>query len=242
MKYVGIDACKSGWVAVILGEDREVCEVYSTIADMWNSHKDAQRIFIDIPVGLAAHGDRLADAEMRRALPRGFKSSIFNTPVRDAVHARSKGAAKSINKKLTGKSLSEQSLGICQKIREVDLWLQDNRSAWERIHESHPEACFYLCAGHALGYGKKDFLGSLERLRIIEKHIPRAERMLMSVRNEHSRTNVAADDVLDAMILAVTARECKGVPHFFPAGLDEPPRDETGLPMAIWYHDFTNIL
>ena len=65
--------------------------------------------------------------------------------------------------------------------------------------------------------------------------------MLVSVRNKYGRSIVAGDDVLDAFVLALTARECEGKPTFFPARRDEPPRDEKGLPMAIWYHDSKSV-
>ena len=77
----------------------------------------------------------------------------------------------------------------------------------------------------------------MERFRIIRKFIPGLEPFMVAVRKAHPRSRVASDDVLDSCILAVTARECGGAPKFLPTGSDEPPRDETGLPMAIWYHE-----
>ncbi|CCH49560.1 DUF429 domain-containing protein [Pseudodesulfovibrio piezophilus] len=240
MKYVGVDACKCGWMAAIMDKTGVRCEVFPEFAGIWDAHSDIQRLFVDIPVGLAAEGDRGADMEARRFLPPGFKSSIFNTPVRKALYARTNAEAKSINQELTGKSLSEQSLGISKKIREVDRWLQAHQKEQGKVFESHPEICFIHCAGGPLSYGKKDFLGTLERMKIVRKFVKSAEDLLVSVRERYTRTNVAADDILDAMVLAVVAKECDGRPSFFPAGVEEPPQDETGLPMAVWYHDFSN--
>lgn len=239
MKYVGVDGCKGGWLAISLGEsEHEGIEwsLFETFAQLWSNCNDAQYLFVDIPVGLAGAGTREADQEARRALSSCLKSSIFNTPVRKAVYAATKAEAKSINQKLSGKSLSEQSLGIMKKILEVDRFIQAHAEGRVKIFESHPEVCFGALAGQPLSYGKKDLLGGLERLKIIRNFVPNAEEILVSVRKMHVRSKVEGDDVLDACILALTARECKGNPMFFPAGRSEPPRDETGLPMAIWYH------
>ena len=72
---------------------------------------------------MAGSGTREADQEARNALPSKLKSCVFNTPVRKAVYAGTKIEAKSINEKLSGKSLSEQSLGLIGKIWEVDMFL-----------------------------------------------------------------------------------------------------------------------
>lgn len=242
MKYVGVDGCKGGWLAVSLDGDAAWCGMFTTFGELWADHKDAQCLFVDIPIGLPASGDRQADVMARQALPSSFKSTIFNTPVRKAVYAKTKDEARAVNRELSGKSLSEQSLGIIGKIIEVDMFLQEAPAAVARVFESHPEICFSRLAEGALQYRKKDVLGALERLRLIRKFVPEVEKMMMDVRARYSRAKVEGDDMLDAFVLALSARGCSGTPQFFPSGLDMPPRDETGLPMAIWYHDFTNTV
>lgn len=236
MKYVGVDGCKGGWFAVGLDENRVEYGVFDTFAGIFDNHNDMQRCFVDIPIGLPESGDREADKEARAALPSHLKSSIFNVPVRSAVYAVSKNEAKSVNKKLTGKSLSEQSIGIVPKIREVDSFLRNHPDVQARVFESHPETCFVHIMGQDVKYRKKDFLGGLERFRIIRNFVFNLEEMLGSIRNDYPLSKLGSDDILDAFILALTARECKGKPFFFPVGRNQPPRDEMGLPMAIWYH------
>lgn len=237
MKYVGVDGCKGGWIAVGLDENRVEWDVFDSFAGIFDNHNDLQVCFVDMPIGLPASGNREADSAARKALPSHLKGSIFNVPVRSAVYAASKSEAKSINEKLTGKSLSEQSLGIVPRIREVDEFLQKRTDLQEQVFESHPETCFIRLSGADTRYRKKDFLGELKRFRIIRNFVPNLEDILISIRNDHPQSKVGNDDVLDAFILALTARECKGTPRFFPEGLKTPPRDETGLPMAIWYHE-----
>ncbi len=239
MKYMGVDGCRGGWFAVSLEKGSVKWSLCETFARLLDNHNDADCVFVDIPIGLPAAKTREADQEARRYLPSHLKSCVFNTPVRPAIHAASKGEAKSINKKLTGKSLSEQSLGLIKKIAEVDSVLQTRPEFRHTVFESHPEICFALLAGHPPGYGKKDFLGCLERFKTIRNLVPDLKDVLVSVRKSHPCSMVKCDDVLDSFALALTARGCKGKPSFFPVGSDEPPRDETGLPMAIWYHNFT---
>ena len=78
--------------------------------------------------------------------------------------------------------------------------------------------------------------GIEERLTILSRHLENAKLLYEKALDAFTRKTVARDDIVDAMILAVTARESRGSLTPMP---DPPERDETGLPMAIWYHDFT---
>jgi len=244
MKGVGIDGCRGGWLAVWTGDGKDwESALYPDMASVWADHGDADALFADIPIGLPDHGSRLADTLARRLLgPRG--ASVFNAPVRGAARAMAdqgvppaerRARAKGINRQLSGKSLSEQSLSVVEKILEMDSFLSAAPEARGKVFEAHPEVCFALAGGAPMVHAKKDFLGGLERLRLVQRWIPDAQAMLASVRALHPRSMVDADDVLDAMILGAGAHCCQGRPASMP---DPPERDGTGLPMAIWYHDF----
>jgi predicted RNase H-like nuclease len=246
MKSMGIDGCRGGWLAVWTGDGAGwECGLYPTVADLWADHADTAIMFADIPIGLPASGSRQADTLARQRLgPRA--SSVFSVPVRPAAMAMGrddtplterKAMAKAINRQLSGKSLSEQTLGIVPKIIEMDAFLHATPEAPDRVFEAHPEICFSLAAGAPMVHAKREFPGGLERLRLVQRRIPDAQAMLASVRARHVRSMVGADDVLDAMILAACAHCCQGRPAPMP---DPPERDETGLPMAIWYHDFNH--
>ncbi|WP_419786120.1 DUF429 domain-containing protein [Pseudodesulfovibrio sp.] len=235
MWYVGVDACKGGWFAVGLGPDGARSALCREFSEVWELYGPITRVFVDMPVGLPERGVREADAEARKALPAHLSSTIFNTPVRRAVYAATKDEAKSINRELTGKSLSEQSLGIVKKIREVDTYLRAHPEVRDMVFESHPELCFGCLNGGFPSFAKKDLLGGLERFRIIRDFMPEVEFLLADSRRLHPRTIVAGDDMLDACILAVAARESGRPPRFHPAGLQRPETDAEGLPMAIWH-------
>jgi predicted RNase H-like nuclease len=246
MKGVGIDGCRGGWFAVWTRDGtRWECALYPDIATVWRDHADAAALLADIPVGLPGQGTRLADGLARQRLgPR--KASVFNVPARQAALAMGredtpqavrKATARETNRMLSGKSLSEQSLGIVPKILEMDAFLLATPAARGRVFEAHPEVCFSLAGGAPMVYSKKEFLGGLERLRLVEQWIAAAQAMLADARGRYPRAAVATDDMLDAMILAASAYCCQGRPTPMP---DPPECDETGLPMAIWYHDFNN--
>ncbi len=60
-------------------------------------------------------------------------------------------------------------------------------------------------------------------------------RYIIQTLQKFLRKEVARDDIVDALVLAVTAKESGGALRPLP---DPPERDKTGLNMAIWYHDF----
>lgn len=155
MRYVGVDACKAGWLAVGLDRESPAALVCETFPEVWQWAGDGALLFVDIPIGLPAEGTRAADRAARQALPGHLKSTIFNTPVRRAVYAESKEVAREVNRKLAGKSLSEQSLGIMRKIKDVDSFLQTRPEARGSVFESHPETCFGRLTGRFPAHGKK---------------------------------------------------------------------------------------
>ncbi|NDV18173.1 DUF429 domain-containing protein [Pseudodesulfovibrio sp. JC047] len=237
MKHVGIDGCKKGWFAVWTTNTHWFFELYPTFEAVWQAHSNAALLLVDMPVGLPETGTRQADTLTRHQLgPR--KSSLFNTPVRSAVYARSKQAAKVQNRQLSGKSLSEQSLSIIPKIRELDQVMQSFPDARSKCFEAHPERCFASLGGEPQPFSKKDIVGIMDRVALLETHIPGLREFIAAVRTTHPMSHVAGDDILDACVLAVTAQRGKAGLRPIP---DPPEIDATGLPMAIWFNDRHDI-
>jgi predicted RNase H-like nuclease len=234
MKFVGVDGCKVGWCAAWVADGRWDVDVYASFSDLWDEHRDAESVLVDIPIGLADDADRKAEKLLRERLG-ARRSSVFNTPAREAVHAGSKEAARAINRKASGKSLSEQSLGIMKKIAEVDLFLTAHCRAVEKVFESHPELAFAMAGGAPMKYPKRDTPGVVERYEILTRFVPDVRGLLDRVRTTHPASRVAGDDVFDALILAVTGRQGEGRLRSLP---DPAERDAKGLPMAIWYAEF----
>lgn len=136
MSAVGVDACKGGWIAVVLrDEGKPEAHYLPDIGTLTSAIPDAQSVAIDIPIGLPEAGHRAADAAARALLgPR--RSSVFNTPVRAALTAPNYATANAISVELTGSGLSQQSFALGVKILEVDAWLS---SAPCPVWEVHPD-------------------------------------------------------------------------------------------------------
>jgi predicted RNase H-like nuclease len=237
MFYVGVDGCKKGWFAVKLPErnDWEI-NLFPNIKELWQQYKDANLILIDIPIGLPhrAHKVRSCDTEARKLLVER-RSSVFPVPCRRAVWSdnyKDYEKVSKINKEETGRGLSLQTFGIIPKIREVDQFLSDNVSARSRIREIHPEVCFWaLNDKRPMEYSKKNEKGIQERKSILMSVYPDSEGIFEDA-ERNLRKEVARDDILDALVAAVTAYKGRQGLKSIP---EKPELDSHGLPMEMIY-------
>ena len=233
MQYIGVDACKKGWFAVSINPV-EGCEIgiFETFGDLWNSFQGKALVLVDIPIGLPDSGKRQCDVEARKLL-KERASSVFPVPCRLAIYAPTYEKACRINQKTLGVKLSVQTWNIVGKIREVDDLLCKNNKARQRVRESHPEICFRALAdGRPMVHYKKKGRGFSERLKLLKSVNPAAERIANFAINGFLRKDLARDDILDAIVLAVSASA--GVDSLVSIP-DNPARDAMGLPMEITY-------
>lgn len=233
MEFVGVDGCKKGWFAVALGSGLNwTIDVYKTIDELWNSMNSPSLMFIDIPIGLPEVNRRACDFEARKLLGRRA-ASVFAVPCRSALQAKNYRQACRINKQATGVKLSIQSWNIFSKIKEIDNWLQRNRKARPSVRESHPELCFWALAGkHIMAHSKKTAQGFAERYWILKKSYPQSGSIVEQALDQFRRKDLARDDILDALVLAVAARFSAGKPKTVPPN---PSMDQKGRPMEIAY-------
>ncbi|MDF2874107.1 MAG: hypothetical protein K0R22_790 [Sporomusa sp.] len=239
-KCVGIDSCKKtgkhyGWAVFWIEDDGGYgFGVYPAIADIMAEHHDAACILIDIPIGLPeteAENRLRPDRELRGRL-KGKSSSVFNTPCRQAVYSQDKLEAKAVNLTITNKSLSEQSLGFSQKIREVDEFLQLNSQYIGCLRESHPEYGFALLAGgRPLISRKTEDSGYTERREVLKQYFADTENALKEIMSQYPKRLL--DDFVDAMALAVVG--VAGMQRGFATIPGQPAKDSRGLPMEIVY-------
>ncbi len=245
--FTGIDGCRAGWFAVCLYEDFSVKEMAGGLLDTEGIEelcKDSELALIDIPIGLKSSIDsshtvagRVCDSLLRREL--GKKApSVFAVPLREAVYAKDYGEARAINRRFTGKSLSVQSWNLCDKIRKIDSLMRKSSCCRKVLRESHPELCFCKLKGKQIKYGKKTAEGREERLEVLGRFLPREvflslKEFYLSASGRYRRDEVRPDDVLDAVVLAVTASlsntyTLKGLPPI-------PEHDRKDLPMQVLY-------
>lgn len=210
----GVDACKGGWVAVVI-DDRRFTDslLAATFAQMLRALADATAVGVDIPIGLPSEGARPADLEARRFMgPR--RSSVFPTPPRTALVAATYADAREVVP-----SLSAQSFALRAKILEVETCLE------ERVFEVHPEVSFAALAGRHLPYSKRSWNGQMERRRLLATAGIELPDALMA-------GQAPADDVLDATVAAWSAaRKARGEAATLPS---DPPL-QAGRRVAIWY-------
>lgn len=228
-----MDGCRKGWFAVALSSGSNwSIEVYKTIDELWNAMNSPSVMLIDIPIGLPDSNRRICDGQARKLLGRRG-SSVFAVPCRQALKAKSYRQACRINKRVMGFKISIQTWNIAAKIKEVDTWLQNTQSAQRRVRESHPELCFWALAGrHVMAHSKKTAQGFAERYSILKKIYPQSVSIVKQALNQFRRKDLGRDDILDALVLAISARFSAGKPKTVPL---KPMVDKKGLAMEIVY-------
>lgn len=237
-KYVGVDWASKGWFGVVLRDDDTwETDHFPTIWSLWKRHSDASRILVDIPIGLPADGRRACDVEARQKLGRQGRS-VFYTPIRRAVYQHNLDDAKEINEK-AGYSIQNQAWSVVPRIREVDEFLDMNPGGRDRLYETHPELCFYSLNGRETVPSKKTEAGIERRKALVADEHPDAMTIYEEARKKYLTPGYASflsaeDDILDALVAAVTAQRPMAELSRLPVDTD-PPLDERGLPMQMVY-------
>jgi predicted RNase H-like nuclease len=234
--YFGVDGCRAGWVAIGRSDHAFSMGLFSTIEELWEVCRSAELILVDIPIGLP-DGDmpqRDCDVRARKLLGWPRRTSVFPPPCREALATGSYREACECNRAVIGRGLSRQSWGISGKIREVDELLRRSEGARKKCLEMHPEVCFWsLAGGKPMQYNKKKGAGFGERLDVLESCIPGASEIASQALSRFRRSEVAPDDIADAVAGAVTGLLSEGRLRSLPG---RPPRDAEGLPMRMVYY------
>lgn len=228
---VGMDGCRGGWVVLTsAGGHLLSCRVLSTISEAVDG-LSIEALAIDIPIGLPNSSYRSCDVAAKKVLGER-RSSVFMTPVRDALLAPSYAEALEISRERTGKGFSRQAYALRKRVLEVEVWLQANPKLCDSIIETHPEVGFASRAEMPPLASKHGEVGLSQRLALLEALRPGwsvAELMAATVNSKCKR-----DDFLDAaMCLIVAEEKAAGRAQHLPKG--EPELDRLGLPMRIWY-------
>lgn len=219
----GVDGCKAGWVAVILRDGRfQTAGVFPRLLELTRQLPHLHVIAVDIPIGLPAKDPRRADVEARRFIgPR--RSSVFLTPPRPVLEARSYGEARRICRQAFGRGVTAQSYALRGKILEAEEIARSDG----RLIEVHPEVSFRALAGRALEFAKRTWNGQMERRRLLSE----AEIVLPDRLPEAGKA--APDDVVDAAAAAWSA-------HRFACGEagrlpPQPESESEARTWTIWY-------
>lgn len=232
-EYVGVDWAGKQWVVSIYDGDHLECEVLPTIFNIWQKYgKNAERILVDIPIGLTSGEIRNCDMEAKAILSEaGLGSSLFYTPTRPAVQQQTIEDAKEVQN--ADYSIQNQAWSIVPRIREVDVFLQETEDARDVILESHPELCFLGLDNRSddkLGQ-KSGSDGIDDRQEILRDHIGEGfdddydeiKDQLMEPQYAPALGPSNEDDILDSIVMALTAK--KGDFASLPEGEDSQQYD-----------------
>jgi predicted RNase H-like nuclease len=231
----GVDGCPAGWIVALACMRHErlhslkfvLCPHFDDVL-----HLDAAPtvVAVDMPIGLLPEpqpGGRICDRQARRLLGRRA-SSVFSPPSRRILQAAQYDEVRT-------HGLSRQAFGILPKVREVDRLMSP--ALQNTIYEAHPELAFTAAAGAPMRYNKKTAAGREERLRalaqVAEPRLRHPAQLLTQGLRAFKRTQAAADDLLDAMVLTRTAyRIATAQATCLPS---HPPTDPLSLRMEIWF-------
>jgi len=234
MNYIGADGCKDGWFCVSLGESKVWSyRVISDTQTLGEYFTHANNALIDIPIGLLDSGtdERHCDTQARKILKQPRASSVFPAPARQSLQATDYQNALVVNRESTGRGLSKQTWAIVPKIREIDNLLLSRLDLQGIVRECHPELCFWALNGKsAMQYNKKKKEGKQERLIVLERYFTQCYELFEQASSEFLRRQVAHDDIIDAMVCAVTAKYGYNNYAIVPA---MPAKDTNDLPMEM---------
>ena len=212
-RVVGLDGCAGGWFAVWNGVDEPLAhERYDTLEAVFADHAAADRMLVDIPIGLTNDGPRDCDTEAREQLGlRGV--SVFPAPSRGVVDYRrehtddaSYERATELQREQLDSGISQQAWNITDKIAEMDAYLQEHTPAVD-VYESHPECCFAaLNDGYPIAHSKSGQTGRAARFAVLADELADWEDCYRSACDDYYYNQVARDDIIDAMVLVAAGR------------------------------------
>lgn len=235
MKTIGLDGCRAGWIAIRLDDDEAGYWLLESNEEFAEVFEEYDRIFIDVPIGLEdAKYVRECDELLRKRLGPDYRASVFNPPIRPALHAPTYGEASMVSYETTDKKISIQAWNITPNIKLVDQLLQNNESYRKKVFESHPELLFQILnGGNSILQKKATKKGIRHRLGLLKRQSTYVDDFFRDIKEEYRRNQVDEDDILDAMVLALFA--LRSVDDPIQSIPEEPDTDATGLPMAIHY-------
>ena len=237
LDVVGVDGCPFGWFSVRLPHSGEPkVEKFRTFEKLLDYYGDVGLVLVDIPIGLPEGPEgRECDRQARKLVG----SAVFPVPTRQTARQalaspKNYEAACNVESSFAGKKISRQTFGIAPKIGEVDEVMRARQvGVGPRVREVHPEVCFWGLNGReTMRFSKKTWEGEHERVRLLQTLEPRTDHIIADATRSFLRKDVGRDDILDALVVAVTGLRSQGVPLTLPGS---PRKDNSGLPMEMVY-------
>ena len=218
--FVGIDGFRWGWVAAWIDEEGNHGFDYS--ADLKRLLRYPHTMaMIDIPIGLPDHNHRACDREAQTILG----STVFTGVRRDYWKYENQAQANEYYRKHNEPGISSQLWCIRNKVKEVDELMTPERQS--TLRETHPELVFLNLNNRSRLSEKHGEGGQKKRISLLKaRGFTKLDRWL-SLR---WGTGMGRDDLIDACVCAVAARDAKSR---IPKGI--VPVDGKGLRMEMWF-------
>jgi len=237
MLTAGIESTRNGWLVVSLADGAvqaaKSINLRATLADLRRSGVAA--VAVDMPIGLpeaAEPGGRRCEQLARNTLG-SRSSSVFNSPVRQALEAASYEEASALNRQSSPHriGLSKQSFAMLQKLRAVDGVATPEAQEW--FFETHPELGFSELWRQ---WGRRGALVSKSTREGLDLRVEMLGRVGIAVEPllaKRLQFGATEKDVVDAAVAAWTAsRKANGSANRIP---EVPPVDARGLRMEMWF-------
>jgi len=203
MTVVGADACPDGWFVTVIEDGHARTNKHQSFEKLSNAYETANRILVDIPIGLPTDKRRRCDVDARTLLGcRG--NSVFYPPSESAIECDDYTTANEKHRASIDNGLSQQAFHIREKIREVRDSVGEQYDG--SIRESHPELCFAALNGQPIAYPKSSGRGQRLRMQLLIEELDSATELYRDTREEYLLKEIRRDDILDAMVLAVAAQ------------------------------------
>ena len=234
-RYVGVTWGDGGWLAVAFTADGyEETTVFDGIGECWAAYEEeARRILVDVPIGLVGSGDPVRECDRLARAALGPRSeTVVDPPVREATRKHRYSTANRVHERKTDTGLDEAAFELREGIAMCDELLQEIPEAAAVIRSAHPEVCFRAFAGEPLAHDPSTAAGYAERMRTLAGHDRDAPPVVQKVASATEGHDVTVADVLDAVVLAYTARPGSGTLYTLPP---EPPADANGRPVEFVY-------
>jgi predicted RNase H-like nuclease len=245
----GVDGCPGGWIVAFGRPDGEVKppRAFKRFSKIVSADERPAIIAIDVPIGLPKQSPdkgRLAESAVRPLLG-DRKSSVFRIPSRRAVEASVAAEPADERERFfkaceiarqtsdDHKAFAKQGFYIFDKVVEIDQFLRGRPDYVARVFETHPELAFVRMNGDVpLSQPKKLKTKVYPPGLELRRALLRRAGLQDDVIGTTPPKGAAQDDLIDALACLVTARRIHNQSaRCYP---DQPPRDEHGLPMAIW--------
>lgn len=235
-KFVaGVDGCRGGWLTCFLSESGEFqFFVFGSPAAVVRHSRGADLLLVDVPIGLHESSFRDCDTLAKKELGKEH-SRVYMTPPRPVLSLSSYDERSALCDSMTGKKMSVQMNGILPLVLWWDRAIAACDPGSPGVRECHPEICFkYFNDGKVL-QSKHSGEGLLQRRQVLSRYIRDLDGVLTKAEEELPRGAYLQDDLLDAMVCAVTAAGVwDGSLRTLPA---EPERDGRGLAMEMVYRE-----